>query len=608
MIWMYVLGKFGYLMNPLHPNPLPPGGRPQVIEKLPVNKKRHEGRDYYHSLTRNMLLTVIIVSFTPMILVSGIILYQFRTSYHEKTYAHLEELVQKHKQNIDSFLKERLGNIRSLAQAFSFGELSDESFLRDRLETLQQQYGPVFVDLGVINTHGIQVAYAGPFKLGKALYSGADWFQKAMKSKYFISDVFLGLRGLPHFIIAVRENWMGDNWILRATVDFVAFNSLVENIRIGETGFAFILNKDCKFQTKPLLDIVPDKKSYIDFLSDPTMTKDDIHVVERSDDSGKENIYVTAFLKHGDWLLVYQQRSSDAFSDFRRTLRVALAIILLGGIGIITMASVLSRRMVSRIARVDREKQMMNKQIVETGKLASVGELAAGIAHEINNPVAIMVEEAGWIEDLLEEEEFKESENLSEFMRALEQIRTQGRRCKEITHKLLSFARKTDSRVKEVQINDLIEELVALSAQRAKYSNVSINTIFQKDLPSVHVSETEIQQVFLNLINNALDAMDKKGGVIDVTSRVEGDHIVIQVADNGPGIAEANLARIFDPFFTTKRVGKGTGLGLSICYGIIKKMGGEIDVHSVMDVGTTFRVLLPLPKQKESQNEGEAEE
>ena len=573
-----------------------------------MNKKRHESRDYYHSLTRNVLLTVIIVSFTPMILVSGIILYQFQTSYHEKVHAHLEELVKKHKQNIDSFLKERLGNIRSLAQAFSFGELSDESFLRDRLETLQQQYGPVFVDLGVINTHGIQVAYAGPFKLGKALYSEADWFQKAMKSKYFISDVFLGLRGLPHFIIAVRENWMGDNWILRATIDFVAFNNLVENIRIGETGFAFILNKEGKFQTKPLLDIIPNRKPYIDYLGNPAMTKDEIHAVEQFDDSGNQNIYVAAFLKQGDWLLVYQQRASDAFSDFRRTLRVAIAIILLGGLGIITMAFIVSKRMVSRIARVDREKQVMNEQIVETGKLASVGELAAGIAHEINNPVAIMVEEAGWIEDLLEEEEFKESENLTEFIRSLEQIRTQGRRCKEITHKLLSFARKTDSQVREVQINDLIEELLALSAQRAKYSNVTVNTALQEDLPSLHVSETELQQVLLNLINNALDAMEKKGGNIDIRSRLDGEHIAIEVADTGPGIPEANLARIFDPFFTTKQVGKGTGLGLSICYGIIKKIGGEIVVHSIVDKGTTFRVLIPLPKKEKPENKGSGQE
>ena len=566
-----------------------------------MDKRKRKYRDYYHSLTRNMLLTVIIVSFTPMILVGGIILYQFQTSYHEKVHAHLEELVQKHKQNIDSFLQEKLGDIRFLADNFTFEELSDESFLRDKLESLQKEFGLVFVDLGAIRENGIQVAYAGPFKLGKALYSQADWFQKAMRSKYFISDVFLGLRGLPHFIIAVRDNWMGEKWILRATIDFVAFNSLVENIRIGETGFAFILNKEGKFQTKPLLDIVTTRKPYIDFLSDRNITKDEIHVVERTDESGHKNIYVAALLKNGDWLLVYQQRASDAFSDFRRTLRVALIIMLLGGLGIITMAFILSRRMVSRIARADREKQMMNEQVVETGKLASVGELAAGIAHEINNPVAIMIEEAGWIEDILEDEEFQESENLDEFIRALEQIRTQGRRCKEITHKLLHFARKTDSRIQEVQINDLIEELVALSAQKAKYSNVTINTVLQKDLPPLQVSETEVQQVFLNLINNALDAMDKKGGVIDVTTLMERDHIAVQVADNGPGIPEANLARIFDPFFTTKPVGKGTGLGLSICYGIIKKMGGEIDVHSVMGVGTTFRVLIPLPKQKESE-------
>ena len=573
-----------------------------------MDKSKREHRDYYHSLTRNMLLTVIIVSFTPMILVGGIILYQFQASYHEKIHAHLEELVQKHKQNIDSFLKEKLGDIRFLADNFTFEELRDETCLTDKLESLQKEFGLVFVDLGVISENGIQIAYAGPFKLGKALYSQADWFQKAMKSKYFISDVFLGLRGLPHFIVAVRDNWMGEKWILRATIDFVAFNSLVENIRIGETGFAFILNKEGKFQTKPLLDIVTTRKPYIDFLSDRNTTKDEIHVVERTDESGHKNIYVAASLKNGDWLLVYQQRASDAFSDFRRTLRVALIIMLLGGLGIITMAFILSRRMVNRIARADREKQMMNKQVVETGKLASVGELAAGIAHEINNPVAIMVEEAGWIEDILEDEEFKESENLDEFIRALEQIRTQGRRCKEITHKLLHFARKTDSRIQEVQINDLIEELVELSAQKAKYSNVTINTALQKDLPPLHVSETEVQQVFLNLINNALDAMDKKGGVIDVTTLMEGDHIAVQVAENGPGIPEANLVRIFDPFFTTKPVGKGTGLGLSICYGIIKKMGGEIDVHSVMGVGTTFRVLIPLPKQDESQEEDSAEE
>jgi len=261
------------------------------------------------------------------------------------------------------------------------------------------------------------------------------------------------------------------------------------------------------------------------------------------------------------------------------------------------MAFWVSKRMVSRIAKADREKEMMNQQVIETGKLASIGELAAGIAHEINNPVAIMVEEAGWIQDLLSEEEFAQSENLEEFTRALRQINTQGKRCKEITHKLLSFARKTDPRVQDVQINSLIQEVVGISDQRARFSNVAIRTDLAPDLPITEVSPSEFQQVFLNLINNALDVMEKKGGILNIGSRLEKDRVVVTVSDNGPGIPKEYLARIFDPFFTTKPVGKGTGLGLSICYGIVKKIGGEINVRSVLDEGTTFEVKLPISKK-----------
>jgi len=553
---------------------------------------------------RNVMLFGIIVSIAPMILVSCIILYQFKISYHEKINAHLEELVIKHTQNIDTFLKERLGDIQALASNFSFEEMRREDFLNEQLKILQQSHGPVYVDLGVINAEGMQVAYAGPFKLGEALYSKADWFQRALDREYYKSDVFLGLRGLPHFIIAVRGSWKGEKWILRATIDFVAFNNLVKEISVGETGFAFILNQDGKFQTQPLQQILPGREPYTDFLGYRGEDREKIHIVDRRDDSGNKTIYVAAFLKDGEWLLVYQQRASDAFSDFRRTVNVAIAIIVLGGLFIVSTAFIMSNKLVRLLAKIDREKQMMDEQIVETGKLASVGELAAGIAHEINNPVAIMVEEAGWIEDLLEEEEFQEGKNLQEFKRALKQINTQGKRCKEITHKLLSFARKTDARTQEVNLNEMIEELVAISAQRAKYSNVTITTDFQEDLPPLKLSLSEMQQVVLNLINNALDAMEKDGGEINITSQIEGDHIVIGVDDNGPGIAAANLSRIFDPFYTTKPVGKGTGLGLSICYGIIKKLGGEIVVRSTKGEGTRFRVRIPMSKDKEMTKEG----
>ncbi len=559
-----------------------------------MKQPRYQKSDYYRSLTRKMILTIIIVSFTPLMLVGSIILYRFHVSYHEKVEAHLQELVLKHKQTIDNFLKEKLGDIRFLAETFCFDELKDASFLQDRLDLLQQSFGPVFVDLGVVTSRGLQVAYAGPFRLEEALYFEADWFKKAMKTQYFISDVFLGLRGLPHFIVAVRDNWMGEPWILRATIDFVAFNNFVQNIRIGETGFAYILNREGKFQTKPFFDIPPINEPYRDFLKIKEDDPRKVHIVERKDDSGKKIVYVASFLKDGDWLLVYQQNHRDAYLDFYKAIIVAVMIMLFGAFGIVFAALFLSKRMVHRISMADQEKEMMNKQIIETGKLASVGELAAGIAHEINNPVAIMVEEAGWIGDLLEEEEFRESENLNEFERALKQIKTQGQRCKEITHKLLSFARKTDSRVQETHINELIRELVALSEQRAKYGKITIHTDLQKDLPITYLAQSEMQQVLLNLINNAIDAMGNKGGILNITTQLEDNIVVIKVADNGSGIPEANLSRIFEPFFTTKPVGKGTGLGLSICYGIIQKMGGQIEVESVIDSGTTFYIRLPV--------------
>jgi two-component system, NtrC family, sensor kinase len=148
-----------------------------------------------------------------------------------------------------------------------------------------------------------------------------------------------------------------------------------------------------------------------------------------------------------------------------------------------------------------------------------------------------------------------------------------------------------------MQVNELVEELVSISEQRSRFANVKVIKHLEPDLPEVCASPSEIQQVLLNLINNAIDAIGPAGGTVEITSRDEGHKVVIDVADTGHGIPPSVMARIFDPFFTTKPVGKGTGLGLSICYGIIKKMGGDITVNSAVDLGTTFHVHLPLPPE-----------
>jgi len=550
---------------------------------------------FYHVLSRKITALILVVSFFPLILTTGILFYRFNQTYTEKIQAHISELVQKHTQNIDSFLSEKLGNIRYMAQQFDSSQQAPNIFLQKNLKLLKTEYGDVFTDLGLVNENGIQFEYEGPFRLKNADYSGAEWFLKAMEKPFFISDVFAGLRGHPHFIIAVKVKSNGSDYILRSTINFGAFNSLVENIQIGKTGLAFLVNSKGELQTQTKVGL---KESIISSMLDRSCYKNNETIfAKKQDASGNKYLCVTSMLKNIDWVMVFRQDIKDAFYDLWKIQILTLVIFVLCCVAILSVAFVLPRNIVKLISKSDKKTEVMNKQVVESGKLATIGELAAGIAHEINNPVAIMVEEAGWIEDLLEEEDLKECENLNEFTRALRQINTQGKRCKEITHKLLSFARKTDSTVNDVQVNDAIREIVSLSAQMAKYNKVIIETSLDKGIPYIRISPSELQQVILNFFNNAIDAMEKTGGIIKVETRIskiEKNHVVISIEDNGPGIPKDNLDRIFDPFFTTKAVGKGTGLGLSICYGIIQKMGGKIDVHSQVGVGTRFRIWIPF--------------
>jgi two-component system NtrC family sensor kinase len=563
-----------------------------------MDKEQSKTR-YYRSLLRNVVLTILLTAMTPTVIVSLFILDEFRSSYQKKVYDHLELLVRKHKKNIDLFLDEKLMDIRMLANMHSFAELREAATLNRKFDDLQRAFDRSFVDLGVVDHQGRQIAYAGPHDLTGVNYADTEWFQEAIRNSYFISDVFKGVRGVPHFIVTVRREHNGNPWILRATIDFGEFNNLVEYLRIGETGFAFILNRAGQFQTNPIASVKP--AQLMALLKEIDLAERPQFISRKQIQDGTEVLLAITYLKKGDWIMVLQQEVQDAFADLRNAQRVALLIILIGALGIIATSLVMSQRLIRRISQADAEKaqadkevDLMSQQVIETGKLASIGELAAGIAHEINNPVAIMIEEAGWVEDLLEEAPPATGENREELSRALQQIKTQGRRCKEITHKLLSFARKTDSRVMEISINALLDEIVYLSSQRAKYGNITITTRFEDGLPPIVASETEMQQVFLNLVNNALDAMEKTGGQIELATRRADQGIEISVADNGPGIAEANLARVFDPFYTTKPVGKGTGLGLSICYGIIKKIGGDIQAQSMKGQGTTFNISIPV--------------
>jgi two-component system NtrC family sensor kinase len=549
--------------------------------------------------TATAVLAIIIIA--PLVITAAVNLHQFRKAYQTKVSNELSVMIERHSLTVDSFINDRLSDIRVIAREHPIERLRQPEFLRRVLSLMREEYHGAFVDLGLVDADGTQVAYAGPFNLLMADYAAAAWFQDAVASESVISDVFAGLRGSPHFIVATQKKVGDELYVVKATIDFEAFNALVENLRIGDTGFAFIIDREGEFQTDPHFEVALNRPPWIDLL-EGRIRSDRISVLEGEDVLGRKAIFTIAPLKQGQWFLCYQQETSDAFAELRRVQEFAAVVLIIVSLAAIFAGYLISRNLAQRLADAYRDRRVMAHQVIETGRLASIGELAAGIAHEINNPVAIMVQEAGWIDDLLGEGDPCTGENLEEIMRAVGQIRTQGNRCKEITYKLLSFARKTDPTIREVKLNEIVDEVIGLTSQKTRYANVRIETELSPNLPTVHASPSELQQVLLNLVNNAIDAIERPGGTVTVATKAIGDEVVLEVRDTGKGIPEANLGRIFDPFFTTKPVGQGTGLGLPICYGIVEKMGGRITVESEIEKGTTFTVFIPREAPEGAKN------
>lgn len=234
------------------------------------------------------------------------------------------------------------------------------------------------------------------------------------------------------------------------------------------------------------------------------------------------------------------------------------------------------------------------EQLVNAEKLASLGRMAAGVAHELNSPLTGVITFAHLMKKRTPEEKTQDIEDL-------DIIIEQAERCSKIIKSLLGFSRKTGAEMIGFDVNELVNGVVTMLRNQAKFHNIRFRLEFSDNIPSISADPNQIQQVCLNMFLNASDAMNEKGEIVVVTRVADHEnrkYVEILFTDNGPGIADEHIGKIFEPFFTTKKVGKGTGLGLAVSYGIIKKHGGDIEVMSEAGKGTTFTVRLPVRKGK----------
>ncbi|MCG6893433.1 MAG: two-component sensor histidine kinase [Desulfobacteraceae bacterium] len=498
-------------------------------------------------------------------------------------------LVSNTRRSVSNFLSERKSAIDFVNHSDPYAALRDPRRLEKILSSLQKGFGG-FVDLGVIDDQGIQIAYAGPHSLAGKQYQDADWFHEVCAKGIYLSDVFMGYRNIPHMVIAVRHSLpLGNFYVLRATVDMNRLNELLLNLEVAGEGDVFLINREGVLQTPSQnhgnvlerIDLpVPGYAEHSQVQEH--MGKDGRNLIIGYAYINPQTSFILMIVKDKARLMEPWKKSRWKLAGFTIGSLMLIVIVILGG----------TTFLVNQIYLSDRRRLMAMHEVEYANKMASIGRLSAGVAHEINNPLAIINEKAGLIQDLFIIR--KEYASDPKLMDLIDSILRSVERCAGITRRLLNFARNAEVKTTPLNIEEVIREVLGFMGKEAEYRSIEVRIETENGLPPVESDRGKLQEIFLNLITNAFSALDDGGKLVIEIGRNNEDQLAVAVKDNGCGIPPQELDRIFEPFYSTRTAKGGTGLGLAITYELTQELGGQLRVESRVGEGCTFTVLLPL--------------
>ncbi len=582
-------------------------------------------RQFFRSLTIILLVLVLV----PMSVIALLSYSQYKQLLEEEEVSRLLLNAEQAENSVARFIVKLKAIINFAGHDDRYHELLQFGALQQLFLRLQRSY-PDFTDIEVISPEGKTVAYQGNYVDKPRDYTYEPWYQQVLKKGFYISSLFQGHRGVPHFVIAIArkipqkdESSPPGYWVMRVNIDGNTLQRYVESTGAIAADDIFLIDQKNIVQTTPrkygergkpspysaggklsapmAAVVAAHKKALasdiaINIQQIPGMNNNDLQVLQ-----------ATVPISGSPWQLVMIKEFytySAHWQGFRN--RLLFYFICCGGLAVIVIIFI-SRAITSHIHENEGKRQRLLLEAEHSNKLASIGRLAAGVAHEINNPLAIINQKAGLMDDYMEmtgDFDYKD-----EITKALAGIDQSVDRCKTITHRLLGFARHADIEEEEIVINTLLQDVVAFVEREATYSQIEIIFSLADDLPRIFSDRGQLQQVFLNILNNAIDAINsdknkqENGGTINIITNAtdivaeKGESsrgVEIRIRDNGSGMSKETLKHLFEPFYTTKKAGKGTGLGLSISYGIIKKLGGNIEVASQPGEGAQFTFTLPI--------------
>jgi two-component system NtrC family sensor kinase len=544
--------------------------------------------EYFKRLRRRLEVGLLIAYLVPLSILSLYFHFQFNLTLKESGKLHLLALAESQKNTMDLFLQERVVNIFNLFHMSEFTLAPAERDMQSYLNNLRE-VSDAFVDVGFFNDSGVQIGYAGPYPyLHGRDYSHEQWFRTLMgqERNYFISDIYLGFRQKPHFTIAVRQLFDGKPFVMRATLDPDKFYMFLRGQSRGKGVDSSVLNLGGNYQI-----VDPDHGELLGRSDYVPPAGEDSGTNEFKAGGGQE-LVAYARLREAPWCLIVRQPVDVAYAEMYRARTVMIAGTAALVLIMIAVIWLIVNRLLRRAQAVEESRAELKSQLLHAAKLVSVGELAGGVAHEINNPLAIIASESGLIRDMLDPQ-FGATATPQRITAALDQVDKAVFRARNITEKLLSFVRKSEHRMVPCSLNRLLDDVVGgVKEQEFRVSNIKLVRNYALDLPELMLDPDQMRQVFLNIINNAHDAINGSGK-ITLTTRHDNGTVSATVTDTGSGMTSERMQKIFMPFFTTKEVGKGTGLGLPISLNIVEAMGGRIEVQSMPGAGSSFTVVFP---------------
>ena len=569
--------------------------KPGFLDHKDVTAGPYKHHFDFLRIWKRAILVTAIVALVPLIIwaLSGYRLTM--ETIESELVLRTSQLVSNSWRSVSLFLTERRSVLDFIAHDHRLETLKNPARLADILENLNKRFGG-FSDLGVIVSTGKQISHAGSHQMQGLDHSQQPWFREVLNRGVYISDLVKGTRNEPHVDFAVkRELADGAFFVLHAVLKPEQLTESIARIDVGGKGDLFIINRDGVLQTP--------SRYYGPVYNKISMAVPEYspktRVFESIDNKNNRIVIGYAYIPDTPYILMLIQQQSERIQPWYKTTWAFTGILAASIIMILLVTLGVATHLVNQIHEADQERVDTLHQVEYANKMVSLGRLASGVAHEINNPLAIINEKAGHIKDIFTlTDTYAKDPKLMDLVNS---VISMVQRCAKVTKGLLNFARHLNLSVQTIDLREIIDEVKSVLTKEAEFRSITVGISVAEDIPPFESDRGKLEQIFFNLFNSAIGSMNDGGHLEIAAARKNEDFISVSFTDNGRGIPESDLKHIFEPFYYSKTGHSGTGLGLAVTYALVQEIGGTIRVQSRPGQETCFDISIPLVKPEGSQ-------